>query len=84
MPIQGSNADIIKLAMIRIQKMLDENNFRSTMLLQVHDELVFNIVSDEKDILCQKIPEIMEHILPHSIIPLKVDYAIGKNWKECK
>jgi DNA polymerase-1 len=46
--------------MIRIAKMLDEGNYESTMLLQVHDELVFNIKAHEKEELCKKIPEIME------------------------
>jgi DNA polymerase-1 len=84
MPIQGSSADIIKIAMLRIQKMLEEGKYKSTMLLQVHDELVFNIVPEEKDELIEKIPDIMEHILENSAIPLKVDFSIGKNWKEAK
>lgn len=84
MPIQWSNADIIKIAMIQIQKMLDEGNYESTMLLQVHDELVFNIKAHEKDILCPKILEIMENILGTTEIPLKVDMWVGKNWKEAK
>lgn len=84
MPIQWSNADIIKIAMIRIQNMLESGKFKSTMLLQVHDELVFNIVPEELEILSQKIPEIMEHIVPECSIPLKVERWVGKNWKECK
>ncbi len=84
MPIQWTNADIIKIAMIRIQEMLDAQGYASTMLLQVHDELVFNIKSDEKDVLLPKIQEIMEGVLPDAAIPLKVDIGIGKNWKEAK
>ena len=84
MPIQWSNADIIKLAMIEVQDYLNTHNFKSNMLLQVHDELVFNIVPEEKDILLVEIPRIMEHIISDCAIHLKVDTAIWKNWKECK
>ncbi len=84
MPIQWSSADIIKIAMIRLAKMLEEGNYKSTMLLQVHDELVFNIKPTEKKELIEKITDIMENILPHSEIPLKVDFWEGKNWKQAK
>ena len=84
MPIQGTSADIIKIAMIQVAKMLDEGNYESTMLLQVHDELVFNIKPHEKEILLEKIPHIMENILPNIPISLKVDYGEGKNWKQAK
>ena len=84
MPIQWTSADIIKIAMIQIAKMLDEGKYESTMLLQVHDELVFNIKPQEKAELIKKIPEIMENILPNAPIDLKVDMWIGKNWKETK
>ncbi len=84
MPIQWTSADIIKIAMIRIAKMLDEGNYESTMLLQVHDELVFNIKAHEKKELIEKISYIMENILPNTPIVLKVDFAEGKNWKQAK
>lgn len=84
MPIQWTSADIIKIAMIRIAKMLEDWNYKSTMLLQVHDELVFNILPEERGELLKKIPEIMENILENTPIPLKVDAAEGTNWKECK
>jgi len=84
MPIQGTSADIIKLAMIEIDTMLWEWNYKSTMLLQVHDELIFNVVPEEKDELQIKIPEIMENILQNTPIILKVDGAIWKSWKETK
>jgi len=84
MPIQWSSADIIKLAMIQIQKMLDREKYHSTMLLQVHDELVFNIKASEKEVLSKKIPEIMENILTDIPIDLKVDTAQWKSWKQCK
>ncbi len=84
MPIQWSSADIIKIAMIQISAMLKDWNYKSTMLLQVHDELVFNIVPNEYDELIIKIPKIMESILPEAPIELKVDSGEWKNWKECK
>lgn len=84
MPIQWTSADIIKLAMIEIDTMLQEWNYKSTMLLQVHDELIFNIVPEEKEQLQIKIPAIMETVLKNTPITLKVDGAIGKNWKETK
>lgn len=84
MPIQGTSADIIKLAMIEIDSMLQAKKCKSSMLLQVHDELIFNIVEEEKDFLQERIPEIMETVLKNTPITLKVDGAIGKNWKETK
>ena len=73
MPIQGTSADIIKVAMIRIAALLDEKKYKSTMLLQVHDELVFNIKANEKEFLLQEIPRIMENVLENSPIQLKVE-----------
>lgn len=84
MPIQGTSADIIKIAMIRIAKMLDEGEYESTMLLQVHDELVFNIKANERGELIERIPKIMENIIADTPIALKVDMAEWTNWKECK
>ena len=84
MPIQGTSADIIKLAMIEIDTLLKKWNYKSTMLLQVHDELIFNIVPEEKEELQSKIPAIMETILENAPIVLKVDGATWKNWKETK
>jgi len=84
MPIQGTSADIIKLAMIEIDALLEKWNYKSTMLLQVHDELIFNVVPEEKEELQIKIPAIMETILKDAPIVLKVDGALGKNWKETK
>lgn len=83
MPIQWTSADIIKLAMIGVAKFLEEKNLSSKMIMQVHDELVFNVVPDEFDILKTEIPRIMESIISASI-SLKVDMWSGKNWRECK
>lgn len=84
MPIQGTSADIIKIAMIRIQKFLREGNYKSQMIMQVHDELVFNMTPDEKEVLKPEIKTIMESILPDAPIPLLVDSGEGKNWKQAK
>jgi DNA polymerase-1 len=80
-PIQGSAADIIKLAMIAIQKKLDEEQWKSKMLLQVHDELVFDVPLNELESLKTMVKTEMENAfsLP---VPLVVDIGIGKNWLE--
>jgi DNA polymerase-1 len=80
-PIQGSAADIIKLAMIAVNKMLDEGNYKSKMLLQVHDELVFDVHKSELEILQKKIKEKMETALSISV-PLEVEVGKGENWLE--
>jgi len=80
-PIQGTAADLIKLAMIRIAGRLGTGNFNSKMLLQVHDELVFEVVEGELDALKQVIREEMEGVYPLKV-PLKVDMGHGKNWGE--
>ncbi len=78
-PIQGTAADIIKIAMINIQKILDTKNYKSKMLLQVHDELVFDIFNEEKEILKPIIKQEMENAFKMSI-PLTVDMDEGDNW----
>lgn len=78
-PIQGTAADVIKIAMINIQKILDVGNYKTKMLLQVHDELVFDMFNDEKDILKPIIKEEMENAFTLSI-PLIVDMDEGDNW----
>jgi DNA polymerase-1 len=78
-PIQGSAADIIKIAMINIQNLLQKENYKSKMLLQVHDELVFDIHKDELEILKPIIKHEMENAYKLSI-PLDVDLDIGENW----
>jgi DNA polymerase-1 len=78
-PIQGSAADIIKIAMIHIQNLLQKGNYKSKMLLQVHDELVFDIHKDELEVLKPIIKYEMENAYKLSI-PLDVDLDIGENW----
>lgn len=82
-PIQGSAADIIKIAMIKVQEFLTKNNLKSQMIIQVHDELVFNVKADEEEVITKNIVEIMESIIEAEIV-LKVDYNSWKNWKEAK
>jgi len=80
-PIQGSAADIIKIAMINIHEVLEKGNFKSKMLLQVHDELIFDINKDELNTLKPIIKHEMENAFKLSI-PLIVDLGEGKNWLE--
>lgn len=83
MPIQGTAADMIKLAMIRVDQLLREGNYKTRMLLQVHDELVFDLHLDEAKQLTPKIIEIMEGALelPHNT-PVEVTFGAGENWLE--
>ena len=80
-PIQGSAADIIKIAMIRLHEILQKEKFRSRMLLQVHDELVFDVHKQEMDRLRPIIKTQMEQAYPMSV-PLIVDMGSGENWLE--
>jgi DNA polymerase-1 len=80
-PIQGSAADIIKIAMINLHKIFQEKKFKSKMLLQVHDELVFDIYADEMETLRPLIKNQMESAYTMSI-PLTVDLGEGQNWLE--
>ncbi|MEX2600710.1 MAG: DNA polymerase I [Balneolaceae bacterium] len=79
MPIQGTAADIIKLAMIRIDGYLTDENCTSRMLLQVHDELVFEIHDDELEVVPQAIKDLMESAAKLDV-PLKIDMGIAENW----
>ncbi|MFT7441974.1 MAG: DNA polymerase-1 [Maribacter sp.] len=80
-PIQGSAADIIKLAMISIYKRFEKENFKSKMLLQVHDELVFDAHKDELEIIKPIIKFEMENAFKMSV-PLDVEIGVGDNWLE--
>lgn len=81
MPIQGTAADMIKIAMINIHKELEKLNTKSTMILQVHDELLFDIYNDEIDMLVPVIKSIMENAMKLNV-PIVVETGIGKNWLE--
>jgi DNA polymerase-1 len=80
-PIQGSAADIIKLAMIRIQRLLEEADLKTQMILQVHDELLFDLYIPEKEEVIEKVVYEMEHVVELKV-PLTVDYGTGRNWLE--
>jgi len=82
-PVQGSSADILKKAMIEIQNELEKRNLKSKMLLQVHDELIFNVLKDEKDEVSSLVRDIMENTYKLKV-PLVVDIQLGKNWYEAK
>ncbi|MGL4662252.1 MAG: DNA polymerase I [Culicoidibacterales bacterium] len=82
-PIQGSAADIIKVAMIRIAKRLNDEQLQTKMLLQVHDELIFEVPNNEREKVETLIQEEMEHAVSLSV-PLVVEKAAGKTWFEAK
>ena len=82
-PIQGSSADILKKAMIEIDKKMQDNKLKSTMLLQVHDELIFNVIKEEKDIMTKIVKETMENTIKLNV-PLVVDIEFGDNWYDAK
>ncbi len=82
-PIQGSAADMIKLAMIHVQDLLRTGGYRTKMLLQVHDELVFDLHESEAEELIPKIVEAMQNALPlPNGVPIRVDTGTGDNWLE--
>lgn len=80
-PIQGSAADIIKLAMIKIQKKLEENKMKSKLLLQVHDELVLDVCKEELDKVKELLIDCMENAYKIAV-PLKVELGVATNWLE--
>ncbi|PLX97804.1 MAG: DNA polymerase I [Desulfuromonas sp.] len=80
-PIQGSAADIIKVAMINIARRLEEEGLNAKMVIQVHDELVFDVPASEADTVKSLIKEEMENAVPISV-PLLVEVGAGKNWHE--
>ncbi len=82
-PIQGSAADILKKAMVELYQAMKDRNLKSKMLIQVHDELVFNVYKDELDIMKELVREKMEQVVKLSV-PLKVDIELGSDWYEAK
>ncbi|MCH5172261.1 MAG: DNA polymerase I [Erysipelotrichales bacterium] len=83
-PIQGTAADLIKMAMVNIDKMLVENNFKTKLVLQIHDELIFKVPRDELDIVSEKIKYLMEQVYPKLPAKLKVDGSYAKTWYDAK
>ncbi len=80
-PMQGTAADLMKIAMIDFSKKLKENNLQSKMIIQVHDELVLEVLKSELDIVTRLVKEAMELNQPLSV-PLVVDVNVGESWKE--
>jgi DNA polymerase-1 len=81
-PLQGTQADLIKMAMIQIDKAILEKNLKGFMVLQIHDELLFEIPEDEISQFQELVPHYMQNIFQLKV-PLVVDIHVGKNWKEC-
>ena len=81
-PLQGSAADLIKIAMIRLEQAIRERGLRSRMILQVHDELNFNVPLSELDEMTTLVREVMESVYPDLRVPLEVSIGHGANWLE--
>ena len=81
-PFQGTGADIIKIAMLKIAKALHENGLKTKMILQIHDELLFEVPESEIETIVTFLRKYMEDPIQLNV-PLKVNISIGKNWKEC-
>ena len=80
-PLQGTAADLIKLAMIRIDEAIRDRNLKSRMTLQVHDELVFEVPEAELDVMRSLVREYMEKVHPLTV-PLVVEIGVGRNWRD--
>jgi DNA polymerase-1 len=81
MPIQGTAADLIKMAMVAIDRRLTQEKLRTRMLLQVHDELLFEVPEKEVERVKKLVRELMEGVMSLRV-PLQVDLGAGKNWAE--
>ena len=81
MPIQGSAAEMIKLAMVRIHKEIIKNDLESKLVMQIHDELIFEFPDKEEEVLVGLVVDNMENAMKLSV-PLVVDYGIGDSWYE--
>lgn len=82
-PVQGTAADIIKLAMVKVYKAFKDNNLRSKMIIQVHDELIFDVPNEELEKVKEMVTDIMDNVCELSV-PLDIDIHYGKNWAEAK
>jgi len=82
MPIQGSSADLIKIAMVQIAQVARDENWRTKLLLQVHDELVFDLYLPEKNRVLEVVQDRMKNALPNLQVPIVVDTGVGANWLE--
>jgi DNA polymerase-1 len=80
-PMQGTAADLIKLAMISVQKCLDESRLKTLLIMQVHDELVLEVPGDELTVVKEKVRELMQSVAKLDV-PLIVDVGVGDNWDQ--
>jgi DNA polymerase-1 len=78
-PIQGSAADIIKMAMVAVYRAMQQQDLKSKMILQVHDELVFDVHNSEKDLMKKLVKEAMENAIQLEV-PMEVELQFGDNW----
>lgn len=81
-PLQGTAADLIKMAMIAIDREIQHRNLKGKMILQIHDELIFEVPDGEIPVFERLVKEKMEHVLKLNV-PIEVHIAVGKNWAEC-
>ncbi len=79
-PIQGTAADLIKIAMINIHKILKEKQLETKLILQVHDELVFDVFKPELEIVKPIIMDCMRNAIPNLKVPIEVGFGVGENW----
>jgi len=80
-PVQGSSADIIKVAMINLHREMDKKNLKSKMLLQIHDELLFEVPEEE----VEEMQSLINDLMPRAIelcVPVKIEIKLGRNWGE--
>lgn len=82
MPIQGTAADMMKLAMIAIAAAMKQQGLRSTMLLQIHDELIFEMMPEERDVLPVLVKSCMESVFSLGAVPVVAEIGVGRNWAE--
>jgi DNA polymerase-1 len=80
-PIQGSAADIIKIAMVNIHRWLEKEKLKTKMIMQVHDELVFDLHKDEVDLVKTNVSKLMQYAV-HLEVPMEVEVGVGANWLE--
>jgi DNA polymerase-1 len=82
MPIQGTASDMIKIAMIRIYNSFHQQGVKSKMILQVHDEIVIDLIPSEESLVRQIVENDMVNAMSLGEVPVKIEIGIGKNWLE--